>query len=163
MTLRVERVTSRSDMPALVRIFYASFMTSTIYQALYPKGATPSLVIEKEKNYAASLESEPGLRMLKVLDDDTGKTIAIAKWYIFETAEAERERKHPRISGPLEDVNKEVANEFFGKIAEARKTMAGKPHCFKHWRGSFTRLRLMRALSRRINKDHKLDLEKDSP
>lgn len=131
MPLQLERVTSQSDVSKIVKVHYASFLTSTVMKVIYPEGATQSVTADTEKKFSTALDTEPSLRLLKAIDDETGDIVAFAKWYIFDTAEAESRRTDIGHWEMPEDCNAAAAADFFGQIVEARKTMAGKPHCRK--------------------------------
>jgi len=129
MPLRLERL-SESDIPIVTELHYESFLTSVITRVQYPKGATPDILSRTHKRYETSLKSDKSVRYLKVVEDDTGEIVAFAKWHIFETAEAESQRTDLGVREYAPEMNKEAASDFWAEIVKARKTMAGKPHCF---------------------------------
>jgi hypothetical protein len=104
-------------------------MLVRINQALYPKGLTPPIIASTTSRHETYLLNDATARYLKVVDADLeDKTIAFAEWHVFATPEEEGKRLDLAPKKWPSDVNLPLATEYWGHIADARRSMAGKAH-----------------------------------
>lgn len=117
-----------SDIPQACEMEKAAYgPTNTV---LFP-GPFPAVNAGENKRVdqiIAMRDNDPGVRLLKAVDEETGEQIAFAKWHIYETSEAAAAAPpRPVPSGP--GVNEEACKAFFGRLGEIKKEkMGATPH-----------------------------------
>lgn len=121
-------------MPDLVRIEHAAFGDG-MASKLVPKPVTPERFAKAVDNHLNSMHNEPDCHFLKVVDTDTGKIIACAKWRINHEERPEEvfEKSLPKAPEPQLDSYTEAAKDFITYLANSRSEFMGpKPFYFLH-------------------------------
>jgi hypothetical protein len=97
--------------------------------SLFFPGPFPVPPIETRANQIIAMrKNDPTVRLLIVVDEETGEQIAFAKYHIYKTPEEIiSSAGRPVPSGP--GVNEEACKAFFGGLVLRKKEIMGtKPH-----------------------------------
>ena len=128
MPLQVAPATE-SDAPRIVEIENMAYeddvLTPILFPGPFPEGASA----KRAEEMVQQLRMDPTSRWLKVIDTDTGKMIAFAKWNVYEPG-APRPKVPERSYG--EGCNEPACRQFWGVMDEKRQHHMGKiPHVCK--------------------------------
>jgi hypothetical protein len=113
-------------LPRIAHIQITSFLTTAIYVAMYPDGYTTTLLDSTIARYRTSIESDPTVRFLTVIDGpvlapDSANLIAFTKYHIYATADDQEARKDTAPRVWPDEMNRLVVDEFWGQILVVRR------------------------------------------
>ncbi|KAF2013610.1 hypothetical protein BU24DRAFT_424608 [Aaosphaeria arxii CBS 175.79] len=132
MPLEIHPMTSEADFADFARIQLAAFKSGIAFK-LVPRPIADDYVPKNAAKHKKSVEDEPDLRFIKVVDTDLGgKMIAGAKWRINEKERTE-EQIQIQLPNPEKDAAGPAAKEFLEYLRTVRlKYMGTKPFYFLH-------------------------------
>jgi ribosomal protein S18 acetylase RimI-like enzyme len=112
----------------------AAFASEPIDQVMFPHGHSAEVNAAWLERHRRSM-AKPGVEWSVARDGADGQIIGCSKWVYYATPRSDDQVKAEMEPTPDlgEGVNREVFDEFFTKLADARfNTMRGKPHAFLH-------------------------------
>ncbi|EIN03976.1 acyl-CoA N-acyltransferase [Punctularia strigosozonata HHB-11173 SS5] len=112
-----------ADVPELTSIYLASFV-DPFSLTLFPR--TPGVRAWWEQDLAQGF-ADPNVRMLKVVDDASGRIAAFAKWVLPppQGEEENEEEKGEALPEWPEDADGQLCQSFFAGLLEAKKRLMG--------------------------------------
>lgn len=126
MTLTVTPVVE-ADLEAITRLEKLGFANDTVVQAIFPCSASPHFVSHFVSMRKNDLANDPTVRLLKVVDSETGEFLAFAEWHL-QPERTPDQLDSVSIQFP-EDANLELGPRFVTNGRTKRhEVMGGKPY-----------------------------------
>jgi hypothetical protein len=118
---------SVADVPRVCEIETAAYAEHPANTVLFPGPFPSDSIAKRAERLITEIKSDQTALCLKAVDEETGETVAFAKWHIYKTPEAVAAAERVLVFGP--GTNQEACYAFFGGMIEKKKEILGnKPH-----------------------------------
>jgi len=127
MVLRVEPMVE-ADLDDFIAISEKAFVVG-IASRFYETEPDAESRASNVARYQKYLKTDPTMRLMKVVDDETGQIIAGAKWNVYATERTEEELKEATTLEIPPNGNKRTWTDFVGWLNDSRVRFMGvSPH-----------------------------------